>query len=477
LAQSIDLIELIRLLWQRKIILIFFALIIGILALLISLVLPKKYEAHTSIIIAEDASAKALTGFTVKAFGLAGLDVPKESTAAYTEILQSRRVFTNVIDKLNLRDYYKFPEDRSEDLRLIKEMEERLTLDPIRNSVLHLKYIDHNPKTASDIANAFIDELSKYLKTGASNKSVLTRDFINDQITDIQKKLQSSEEAFKDYLAKEDAAGIDEQIIQMVRKSADVQAMKTTDEVSLQLTKKSIESEKKLKNILGKKSTELSGEYKQYEDKWKEPGNLLSMSQVSSSDLSDMPGEILVDSAVTQLRKSLAEVKIKLLDEQITKTPQHPAVVKLNNEIFNLRSLFIDEVSGVMDSRLASLEFERLSLEAQISAYDTVLAQMDSMWSGLPDKSMQFVRLKRDVEALSQAYLLLQGQLMDANIAAVRDSEYFDILDIAVPPEKPVSPKPLIATIVGIILGLVLGIGWIYYDAVLQLRKREEGNG
>lgn len=476
MAQTIDLIELIRLIWQRKTILIICALIIGILALLISLVIPKKYEAHTSIIIAEDASAKSLSGFTVKAFGLAGLDVPKESTASYTEILQSRRVFTNVIDGLNLRNYYGFPEDGSRDLKLIKEMEERLSISAIRNNVLHLRYIDHNPKTASDISNTFIVELGKYLKTGASNKSVLTRDFINGQISEIQNELESAEVAFKDYLASEDAAAIDEQMLQMVRKAADIQAMKTNDEVSLLLTKENIENEKKLKNVLSKKSAEISDDYKQYEDKWKEPGNLLSTPQISSSDLSELPGEILVDSAVTQLRSSLTELKVKLLDEQITKTGRHPAVVKLNNEIFNLRNLFIDEVSGVMDSRLASLEFERLSLESQIDAYDKVLTGMDSLWTDLPDKSMQYVRLKRDVETLSQTYILLKQQLMEANIEAVRDSEYFDILDVAVPPEKPVKPKPLLNTIAGFILGLVLGIGWIYYDALLLLRKREAGN-
>lgn len=471
---SIDLIELIQIIWRRKFHVIICGIIVGILALLVSLILPKEYTADTSIIITENEQAKSMSGFAAKAFGVAGLSRPTETNVSYKAVFKSRNVMLKVIESNNLREYYGYPSDKSKDQRLIREMRENLTISSIKDNVLHLGYVAKDAEMASQITNSFIEQLSEFLKSGTEIRAVHTKRFISEQIKAMQKELELAEESLKTYSAEEEIIGLDEQIVQMVRNAADIKALRTTDEVALSLIKDSIRLEKEFKNTLSSRSLEIEEKFKKYEETWRKPGNLLSNKHLEYADLSELPDEFLVDSAVAQLRTHLTDLKIQLLSEKVTKTEKHPDVARLNNEIFKTRNLFISEIGNVLDSRLATLEFNRIELGAQIAAYDHVLSGFEDNWQMLPDKSMQYLRLKRDVEALSQVYLLLRQQLAEVEIDVVREENYFDILDLAIPPDKPSQPKPLKNTMVGILLGLVFGMIWIYFDVITTLRRRQE---
>jgi uncharacterized protein involved in exopolysaccharide biosynthesis len=445
---------------------------VGLISLVISLVMPKEYIADTSIIITESAQAKSLSGFAATAFGVAGLSRPSESNVSFKEVLRSRSILLKVIDKNNLREYYNHPTDKSRDQHLMREMRESLTISPVRDNVLHLSYVARDSEMACQITNSFIEQLSEFLQSGTSIRAVHTRSFISEQIITMQNELEIAEEKLNTFSAEEEAVGLDEQIIQMVRNAANIQALRTSDEIALSLTHDNIRMEKEFKKTLSERSIEIGENFKEYEEKWREPLNLLSSENIKYADLSELPDEFLVDSAVSQLRTHLTDLKIQVLAEKITKTEKHPDVVRLNNEIFKTRDLFINEVGNVLDSKLATLEFTRIELEAQIEAYDHVLNGFEENWQTLPDKSMRFIRLKRDVEALSQIYLLLKQQLAEAEIDVVREEDYFNVLDYAVPPDKPGKPKPLKNTLVGIILGMVFGAVWVYYMAIVDVRKR-----
>ncbi|MCD6217619.1 hypothetical protein J7L05_07140 [bacterium] len=474
MQDSIDLIELSQIIWRRKGMIIVCGIAVGLISLVISLVMPKEYIADTSIIITESAQAKSLSGFAATAFGVAGLSRPSKSNVSFKEVLRSRNILLKVIDKNNLREYYNHPTDKSRDQHLMREMRENLTISPVRDNVLHLSYVARDSEMASQIANSFIEQLSEFLQIGTSIRAVHTRSFISEQIDTIQNELEIAEEKLKTFSAEEEAVGLDEQIVQMVRNAADIKALRISDEIALSLTHDSIRMEKDFKKTLAGRSLEIEDRFKKYEEVWREPGNLLSSENIKYADLSELPDEFLVDSAVSQLRTHLTDLKIQVLAEKITKTEKHPDVVRLNNEIFKTRDLFINEVGNVLDARLATLEFTRIELEAQIAAYDHVLKGFEENWQTLPDKSMRFIRLKRDVEALSQIYLLLKKQLAEAEIDVVREEDYFNVLDYAVPPDKPGKPKPLKNTLVGIILGIVFGTGWVYYMAIVDVRKRRK---
>lgn len=464
---SIDLIELFSILWRRKRTLIFFAILLAVVSLLISLVIPKKYEARTSIIIAENPRTQAMSGFSERAFGLAGLNLPTEVTASYTEILKSRRIFLEVINENNLRAYYGFPEDKSQDLKLMREMAKKIVVSPIRDNVLHFYYEDHDPEMASRVANSFIQNLRVFLESSTLSTSENAKTFIEEQINEIKFELEQSEEALKNFMTENQAAGIDEQVLQAVRQASTIEAERNTAKIQLKLVKQNIEHEKNRKDEFNQKYTDITEKYSKSEG-W---NNVLSPAQKNPSDLSNLPDEFLKDTAIVELRSKLTELNISLLEEKITKTEKHPSVVKINDEVNKIRGLFMKEVEKVLDSRLASLEFERINLQAGIAAYDSVINDLEKDWTTLPEKSTMYLRLKRDVEALSQVYLLLKNQLAETKIDVAHEKRYFEVLDPAVPPDKAKSPKILTNTLVGLFLGLTIGALWVYIGALMELRK------
>jgi uncharacterized protein involved in exopolysaccharide biosynthesis len=475
LQEKIDLIGLIQTIWRRKLVVIACAIFAGIVALCVSLILPKEYTAETSIIIQEDLRSSQVSGFTARAFGLSGLNMPTQSSASYTQMLRSNTIFLNVINKINLREYYGFPSGTSADQKLIRQMSENLEIEPIRDQVLRLKYADKDPNKAALIANTFIQVLGDFLKSGTKSRAVYTEDFIAQQIVKVKDELSTAEEELKTFSAEQEAVGIDEQITQMVRNAAEIEALKTQDQVSLAMVRNSIKQEKSLQGSLIKRGPVLKEDYREYENTWRAPGNILSSEHdYSPSDLSDLPDQLLKDTAVEQLRGHLTDLKIQLHEQKITKTEKHPEVVKLNEEISRSRGLFISEVGDVLDSRLASLEFDRINLQSQIGAYDAALAGYDLIWKDLPEKNMQYIRKKRDVEALSQVYIMLKSQLAEARIEVVREGLYFDILDSAIAPDKPEKPKPLMNTLTGLIVGFILGIIYIYISSIAMLRRYTE---
>ena len=475
--QTIDLIELIRILLRRKLVPIAIGLAIAVLALLASFVLPKKFLAHTSIIIPESSQTKALSGFSAQAFGTAGFNLPTESTESFSEILRSQRLFQQVINENDLRKYYGFPEDKSKDQKLYREMLDRLSISPIRDNVLHLYYEDHNPEKASQVANSFVQNLRVFL-----DKSILTttenaKNFIEEQIDQVKTELSAAEESLKVYMTLNKAAGIDEQVTQTVRQASSLQAERDAAQIALDLVHKNVKEEKNRKDEFSRKYTGITKEYGKFNLGYvdEEDRNLLETPPTDISDLSNLPDAFLTDTTVTSIRTKLTELKVKLLEEKFTKTEKHPAVVKINDEIYKIRGLFMDEVKNVLDSRLASLEFERVNRESEIEAYNKVLGGYEKSWSTLPEKSTEYIRLQRDVQALSQVYLMLKNQLAETRIDVAREKKYFEVLDPAVPPDRPTSPKPLSNTIIGFILGFVIGVIWLYFGALIELRKRGVG--
>ena len=78
----------------------------------------------------------------------------------------------------------------------------------------------------------------------------------------------------------------------------------------------------------------------------------------------------------------------------------------------------------------------------------------------------------------NKLFTLLVQQLEQAKIEEARDETAFQLLDKAVPPEKPASPKRLLMIALSIVLGPVLGIAAAFVrefvDTVVRTREQVE---
>lgn len=137
-----------------------------------------------------------------------------------------------------------------------------------------------------------------------------------------------------------------------------------------------------------------------------------------------MESQSAVNRAV-EVEKALSELELQRSELRQRFTENHPALTSLNDKEQKLRS-------------------ERAAVAARMR--------------GIPLAEMDSARLTRDVRASSELYSLLLNKAQELRIQRSGTIGNVRILDRAVTPHKPVSPKPGAVLVLSAMLGLVAGI-------------------
>ena len=148
-------------------------------------------------------------------------------------------------------------------------------------------------------------------------------------------------------------------------------------------------------------------------------------------------------------------------------TPRHPDVIAIGERISQL------------EGQLGSIGRNYLgSLSDQIAALDTILAQFGAELETVPERQIQFARIERQVEMLAELYTILQTRLKEAEVQEAIDDLSVRIVEHAIEPLEPESPKPVrnlaLATVLGLVLGIVLAFVREYMDRRLHSSDRIE---
>jgi uncharacterized protein involved in exopolysaccharide biosynthesis len=203
-ARTADL--LVFLLQERRF--VFKALLIGVLvAAIVSLLIPPKYESTTRIMPPErqglgglasmlaavtegGAGGSLLGGMMSDAVGI------KSSGAMYSGILKSDTVQDMIIDRFDLRHVYH--------LKYRKDARERLTsntdIDEDRKSgIISITVADRSRDRAAAMANAYVDALNSLtaqLNTSAAHRE---RVFIEDRLKTVKQDLDKASKDFSEF--------------------------------------------------------------------------------------------------------------------------------------------------------------------------------------------------------------------------------------------------------------------------------------
>jgi capsular exopolysaccharide synthesis family protein len=128
-------------------------------------------------------------------------------------------------------------------------------------------------------------------------------------------------------------------------------------------------------------------------------------------------------------------------------TPSHPDVIAVEDRI------------GELEAQLGSIGRNYLgSLSDQIAALDDELARFGAELETVPDRQITFARIQRQVEMLGELYKTLQTRLKEAQVQEAIDDSSVRVVEQAIEPLRPTSPKPLRNLALALSLGLVLGV-------------------
>lgn len=234
---EISLIDLCIVMARRKWLIIKITVGCGLIALLISLLLPKKYTATTTILppqqnsslssaimsqIGSLGSLGALAGSTM------GLKNPNDMFVA---MFKSRSVEDAMIQRFGLMAEYhqKYMSTTR------KAFEDHATVESNKKSdLIEISVEDKDPKRAAEMANAYVDEyrrLSQHLAIGEAGQRRL---FFEQQLEQAKDNLANAEEALKTTEQKTGMIELSSQARALIESAAALRAQITAKEVQLQ---------------------------------------------------------------------------------------------------------------------------------------------------------------------------------------------------------------------------------------------------
>jgi capsule polysaccharide export protein KpsE/RkpR len=233
-TDSLDTVEMLALLWERRALLSKVAVRALIISTLIAFLIPTKYDStvrlmppdslgDSGMILAAlsasgagsgSGSGKVPTGLASIAGSALGM---KNNGALFVDLLRSRTVQTHIVDKFHLRG--RFWDRYEDDARNTLDDHTQVSEDR-KSGVISVTVRASSPERARDIAKAYVDELDSLLSHVSTFSARRERIFIEQRLTSVKSDLEDAERQFSAFASKNTALDIKEQTKAMVESAA-----------------------------------------------------------------------------------------------------------------------------------------------------------------------------------------------------------------------------------------------------------------
>lgn len=229
--QEINLLELIQVLVERKMLIIKICSVALVASVIYSLTLPNIYSATAQVLPPQKESGGGLSALLGQAGGLAGLAAGGLGGGSdlYVGILKSRSVADAVIQRLDLAKVYKvntLEAARSNLARAVK-------VQASKDGIISITADDKDPKRSALLANAFVDELGKTTIRLNLSKAGTERVFLEKRLDLVKKDLKTAEDDLKSFAQKNKIVQVDAQASASIEAIARMKAELVSKEVQL----------------------------------------------------------------------------------------------------------------------------------------------------------------------------------------------------------------------------------------------------
>ncbi len=228
--EEIDVLDLLIVLAKHKRMIFRATAAVAILTVIVSLLLPNIYTASTTILPPQQnqSSAAAMLGQLGALAGMAGVNV-KNPSDMYIGMLNSRNVEDNLVKRFNLKTLYKTD---MEGLAR-KALEQNTVIAAGKDGFIKIEFSDKDPKRASEIANAYVDELDRLTSNLAVTEASRRRLFFEKQLNIVKDSLSKAEFDLQKLQAKAGLIQVYPQEQEIAESNAKLRAQIAAKEVQL----------------------------------------------------------------------------------------------------------------------------------------------------------------------------------------------------------------------------------------------------
>lgn len=234
---EISVLDLLIVLAERKRFIFWVTAVFAILAIIVSLVLPKRYTAtvtllppqqNTSMGAALASQLGNLGGMAALAGGSLGLKNPNDMFVA---MFKSRTVEDAMVKHFGLMQEY----DKRYLSDARKKFESRAIVDGSgKDGLIHISVEDRDPRRAADLANGYVDQFRIQSQHLAITEAAQRRLFFERELDQAKNNLANAEEALKQTQQTTGMIQLESQARALIESAASIRAQITAREVQIQ---------------------------------------------------------------------------------------------------------------------------------------------------------------------------------------------------------------------------------------------------
>jgi polysaccharide biosynthesis transport protein len=423
---QISIVQFWRVLQKRRWLVLYTLTAIVLAVTTVSLLLPKRYDASSRILLDLEGPSDLGLEQTVMPMGI-DLNTKLETQI---RIVQSDTIANSVMKQLTLQRNSMFAGKETDystkdydDLslqnraKLNKSFHKSLNVQLIpKTEIVEVHFRSKDPKLAAEIANTVANTYIEHNFQTKYKATLQTSDWLTKQLDDLKKHAESAQETLTTYQKKTGILGTDE-----------------------------------THNIILDKLEELNKELSAAEGDRivKEAKYRIAMTQNP-----ELIANIAPESVLGALYKERAEIRSQYAQLTAKYGASYPRVVQLQSELDELDPSIKQEVKKVGDAVRAEYQAAAKSEEMLQATFDKQKGEAYK----LNEDAIQYAILRRDVESSRDLYEGLMKKLKEAGIMAGLKSSNINIVDQAAIPVEPIEPNIPLNVALALMGGLLGGV-------------------
>ncbi|XLZ72526.1 chain length determinant protein EpsF [Massilia sp. SR12] len=427
--------QFLLILQARKKVVLLTLLVTVAATLLVSLLLPKTYEASSSLVM-NYKGVDPLTGMALPGQLMPGY------MATQVDIIGSKNVALRVVDQLKLAESPAVVQQFNESTGgkgavrdwLAELLQKKLDVIPAReSSVLNVSFKASDPQFAAAVANAFAEEYMKItvqLKVEPMKKAT---SYFNSQLKLLRDNLEVAQSKLSKYQQEHGIVSVDNRL--------DVESMRLND---------------------------LSAQLVQAQSQSMEATSRQSVARGSGSSSPD----VTASPVVQNLRVNLAQQESKLAEMGQRLGRNHPQYQSASAEVARLRA-GLNEQTALVTSSVSNNANVFAQREAALRA---ALGEQKAKVLQLNRQRDEMNVLSKDMENAQRAFDQAAQRVSQTRIEGGSDQSDVSVLNPAVAPIEPSGPRVLLNTVLSLLLGSMLGIGIAMLSEMFDRRVRSESD-
>ncbi len=412
-------------------------------ATLASLLLPKSYKATVALLVdAKDEQSLSSV--------LRPLVLPQERLSymqTQVDILTSRKVARKVVEDLKLAQSPPMPAASEKDAaggravedRQVESLLRKLKVETSQSNVLQASFTSPDARFSAQVANAFA---KAYVDTMLELRVEPTREaaaWFDERLKGLRANLEDAQAKLTDYHKQQGIVSADERSdVEITRLGALSEEVTKAQEQTFQWNSREQQA---------RKSLERGG-----------PPDRLP--------------EVLDNAFIQKLKADLLQAEMKLQELASQYGSNHPQYQRQLSGVQSLREKLDAEmkkvVSGVEGSARQSRQRQADLTKAMVEQRTRVL--------GLKEHRNELTLLRRNVESAERAYDTAMQRSVVSQVESRANQTNVTVLNPAVVPSEPSSPKIGLNVVLSLIVGTMLGIGTVVLMEMSDRRVRSRND-